>query len=116
MAAEISKVGKRGTVVIPAELRRQFGIDEGDLVSAEAHEGGILIHRVVAVPVDDQRRRCLLEATNQAYAALKTDPEAWRAERAERALWDATLADGLAQEEVWGEDGDVRIVPRDPDG
>ena len=31
---EASKVGKRGTVVVPARLRRKFGIEEGRLVIA----------------------------------------------------------------------------------
>src|SRR5437588_12832098 len=38
-----SKVSKRGTVVIPAHLRRQFGIEEGTLVIAEARKEGILL-------------------------------------------------------------------------
>ena len=35
MPTEMSKVGKRGAVVIPASLRRRFGIKEGSLVIAE---------------------------------------------------------------------------------
>ena len=35
---------------------------------------------------------------NAAYAALRSDPKAWKAEQAERALWDKTLADGLKDE------------------
>jgi len=38
---ETSKVGKRGTVVIPARLRRRFGIEVGTLVVAEATEEGV---------------------------------------------------------------------------
>jgi bifunctional DNA-binding transcriptional regulator/antitoxin component of YhaV-PrlF toxin-antitoxin module len=33
---EISKVGRRGTVVIPAPLRKRFGIKEGSYVVAGA--------------------------------------------------------------------------------
>jgi bifunctional DNA-binding transcriptional regulator/antitoxin component of YhaV-PrlF toxin-antitoxin module len=36
---EPSKVGKRGTVVMPAALRRRYGIEEGTLVVAEATAG-----------------------------------------------------------------------------
>ena len=32
---ETSKVGKRGSVVMPARFRRKFGIEEGSLVIAE---------------------------------------------------------------------------------
>jgi len=41
------------------------------------------------------KRQQLLKQTNEAYAALKDDPEAWREEQQERALWVATLGDGL---------------------
>ena len=54
-----SRVGKRGTVVIPAALRRRFGIEEGSLVIAEDREEGILIRPAVAVPLESytpQRR------------------------------------------------------------
>lgn len=102
-----AKVGKRGTVVIPAELRRRFGITEGSLIVTEALEDGILIRPAVAVPLDVRRRRELLEQANRDYAALRADPEAWQAELAERALWETTLLDGLEPEEVWTEDGDA---------
>lgn len=51
-----SKVGKRGSVVTPATLRRHFGIEEGSLVIAEATEEGVLIHPAVAVPVESYAR------------------------------------------------------------
>ena len=38
-----SKVGRRGTVVLPAKLRRRLGIEEGSFVVAEEREDGILI-------------------------------------------------------------------------
>jgi AbrB family looped-hinge helix DNA binding protein len=52
VAAEPSRVGKRGTIVIPAALRRRFGIEEGTFVIAEPGEGGILIRRAVVLPVE----------------------------------------------------------------
>ena len=48
--------------------------------------------------VEEDRRRRLLERTNEAYAALRADPEAWAEFQAEVAEWDATLADGLEDE------------------
>jgi AbrB family looped-hinge helix DNA binding protein len=51
-AIETSKVGKRGTVVMPARLRRKFGIEEGSLVIAEEREDGILIRPAVAYPIE----------------------------------------------------------------
>ncbi len=49
---ETSKVGKRGTIVIPARLRKRFGIEEGALVIAEEREDGILVRPAVALPVE----------------------------------------------------------------
>ena len=49
---ETSKVGKRGTVVVPARLRRKFGIEDGQLVLAEERPDGILIRPAHALPVE----------------------------------------------------------------
>lgn len=43
---------ERGTVVIPAELRRKYRLDEGSLLVAEEKTDGILLRPVVAVPVE----------------------------------------------------------------
>ncbi|MFW6201039.1 MAG: AbrB/MazE/SpoVT family DNA-binding domain-containing protein [Gemmatimonadota bacterium] len=50
--SETSKVGRRGTVVIPARMRRRYGIEEGSLVIAEERDEGILIRPAVALPVE----------------------------------------------------------------
>lgn len=52
MHQSTSRVGKRGTVVIPVALRRRFGIEEGSLVIAEDREEGILIRPALAVPLE----------------------------------------------------------------
>lgn len=51
-SAETGRVGRRGTFVIPATLRRRFGLDEGTLVIAEARPDGILLRPAVAFPVE----------------------------------------------------------------
>jgi AbrB family looped-hinge helix DNA binding protein len=51
-ARETTKVGKRGTIVIPARLRRRFGIAEGALVIAEERKEGVLIRPAAAVPIE----------------------------------------------------------------
>lgn len=52
MPAHTSRVGKRGAIVVPAPLRRRFGIEQGSLVIAEERADGILIRPAVAVPVE----------------------------------------------------------------
>ncbi len=52
MKHEVTKFGKRGTIVIPATLRRRFDFHDGDLVIAEERDEGILLRRAVAVPIE----------------------------------------------------------------
>ena len=52
MEADTTKVGKRGTVVIPARLRRKYGFEEGSLVIAEARAEGVLLRPVVTLPLE----------------------------------------------------------------
>jgi AbrB family looped-hinge helix DNA binding protein len=57
--SESSRVGRRGTFVIPARLRRRFGIEEGSEVIAEETPQGILIRPAVTVPIEfygDERK------------------------------------------------------------
>jgi len=49
---ESAKVGKRGAIIVPAKLRKRFGIDEGSIVTAEEKDDGILIRPAVIVPVE----------------------------------------------------------------
>jgi len=49
---ESARVGKRGAVVVPAKLRKRFGIEEGSIVIAEARQDGILIRPAMIVPVE----------------------------------------------------------------
>ena len=50
--SESGRVGRRGTFVIPAKLRRRFGIEEGSEVIAEETPEGILIRPAVTVPLE----------------------------------------------------------------
>ncbi|WP_337287261.1 AbrB/MazE/SpoVT family DNA-binding domain-containing protein [Candidatus Methylomirabilis sp.] len=52
MIAETSRVGKRGTIVIPAAIRRRLKIEEGAVVMVEEREDGILIRPAVVMPIE----------------------------------------------------------------
>jgi len=52
MITSASKVGKRGTIVVPARLRKKFGLEEGSRVISEEQEDGILIRPALAVPLE----------------------------------------------------------------
>ncbi len=51
--------------------------------------------------LEEYRRKRFLEDANADFAALRADSVAWQEEQDERAAWDATLADGLQDDEVW---------------
>jgi AbrB family looped-hinge helix DNA binding protein len=40
------KVGPKGQVVLPKVMRESLGIEPGDEVTVEHHEGGLLVRRV----------------------------------------------------------------------
>lgn len=52
---ETSTVGERGTVVIPARLRRRFRLEKGSVVIAEARPEGVLLRpaKVVALSASE---------------------------------------------------------------
>jgi AbrB family looped-hinge helix DNA binding protein len=52
MDVETIKVGRRGTVVIPAGLRKEYGLEEGALLIAEPRSEGILLRPAVALSVE----------------------------------------------------------------
>lgn len=49
---EIAKIGKRGTLVIPAKLRRRFALEEGSHVVIEEREDGLSVRPAVTMPVE----------------------------------------------------------------
>ena len=71
MTREVTKIGKRGVVIIPATLRRKLQLREGDLIIVEEHNDGILLKPAVALPIEtySAKRKAeflLSNATDQA--------------------------------------------------
>lgn len=48
--------------------------------------------------IEEYRRKRFLEAANNAYAALRSNEQAWQDEQTERNAWDATLSDDIEGE------------------
>jgi len=89
-------VGKRGSIVIPAELRREYQIEDGSLLVAEARPEGILLRRArLLVEETPGWRERMIAEFNSAVAELKQEPAAWAEELAGRAAWDAASMDGI---------------------
>jgi AbrB family looped-hinge helix DNA binding protein len=83
------KVGKRGTIVVPAKLRKRYGIEEGTLVTTEPRDDGVLIRPAVVIPVErytpERRAEFLLsnattpkdyQSARKAVRRLGVDPDA----------------------------------------
>jgi AbrB family looped-hinge helix DNA binding protein len=76
------KIGRRGTLFVPVELRRRFGLEEGTLLLAEAHDDGILLRPAVALPIEvyspERIAEFLLENAvgEEDYAAARAEVEA----------------------------------------
>lgn len=49
---DAARVGRRGVVVIPARLRKKFGMEEGSSVLVEEGSDGVVIRPAVTVPVE----------------------------------------------------------------
>lgn len=86
---EAGRVGKRGTLVIPARLRRIFGIEEGSELIAEETPEGILLRPAVTIALElygpERKAEFILsnavDAEDYAFAvaevrALGLDPDA----------------------------------------
>ena len=52
-----TKVGKRGTIVIPWLIRDRLGLEQGTLVIVEEKDGAVIIRPAVAVPVEEYSLR-----------------------------------------------------------
>ena len=71
---EPARVGKRGTIVIPAKLRKKFGIEEGSSVLVEEGRDGVVIRPALTVPLEvwspERKASFLLEnaVDNKDYA------------------------------------------------
>jgi hypothetical protein len=71
-----------------------------DTVHDLARDVGVSMAEIVEQAVEAYRRRCFVEAINAGYAELRADPEAWAAYQEELGAWDATLLDGLEQDDA----------------
>lgn len=50
--SEPTRVGRRGTIVLPAKIRRRYGFEEGTMVVAEEAEYGVLLRPAALLPVE----------------------------------------------------------------
>ena len=68
--SETITVGRRGSITIPAKLRRAFGVQQNDQLIAEQTPEGILLKPSVSIPVEMY--------TEERIAEFASDEEALR--------------------------------------
>ena len=49
-ATRSGHVGRRGAIVLPSEVRRRYGFNDGSLFISEEREDGVLIRPATAIP------------------------------------------------------------------
>jgi AbrB family looped-hinge helix DNA binding protein len=94
--SKVTRVGKRGTVVIPAALRKRYGLQEGREVLLEETAEGLLLRPAVTLPVEiysKERRAAFLlenaidrkdyERAREEVRRMGVDPDAIQHERPE---------------------------------
>lgn len=103
--AETAKIDQRGAVLLPSAARARFGLDAGATIAIELRPDGILLRPALARPTDEEREQFFARLHAEAEAM---DPAVREEERAELALWDATLMDGLDPDEDWADEREQR--------
>jgi len=75
-------------------------IDQQDMATLRsfARKRALPLQTVLSEAIDCYRRQQFLTEANAAFAALRSNPEAWQDERQERELWDRAGKDGLEPE------------------
>ena len=68
------------------------------LLKELARERGLPMTRTLEEALECYRRQLFLQRSNEAFAALRADPQAWEEELRERREWEGTLADDLEPE------------------
>ena len=68
-------------------------------LKAMASARGETIGEVLVKAVESFRREMLLNDTNKAFAKLRESEHLWKNEQSERDEWEATLVDGLDDNE-----------------
>lgn len=94
--SETTRVGKRGTVVIPAPLRARYGLEEGSEILVEETADGLLLRPAITLPIErytNERRAAFLldnavdradyERAREAVHKMGLDPDAVPHERPE---------------------------------
>jgi len=84
MADEVAQLSGRGTVTLPAALRRELGLAEGDVLTVRIVNGAIVLTPAVLTEVEaytEDRIREFEESARMTAEELRAARKAWRLPR-----------------------------------
>jgi AbrB family looped-hinge helix DNA binding protein len=87
MAEELAQLSRRGTITLPAGVRRQLGLAEGDVLTVRLSGRSIVLTPAVVTPVElysDERLEEFEEAARLTEDELRAARRAWSARRPRR--------------------------------
>ena len=80
MGRSIAQLSVRGTLTLPAEIRRDLGLGEGDVLTVEIRDGAVVLTPTVLSPVEiytDERIAEFDESARMTPQELARAREAW---------------------------------------
>jgi AbrB family looped-hinge helix DNA binding protein len=80
MKRGIAQLSGRGTLTLPAEIRRRLGLEEGDVLMVEVRDGSVVLTPTVLTPVElytDERVAEFDGASRMTEADLRSARSAW---------------------------------------
>ena len=80
MTNEIAQVSGRGTVTLPARIRKELGLREGDVLRVRLVDGSIQLTPTAVVPIElytEERIAEFLAAAEMTSEELAAVDEAW---------------------------------------
>lgn len=84
MSDDVAQLSSRGTVTLPAALRRELGLSEGDVLTVRIANGAIVLTPAVLTEVEaytDERIREFEGAARMSEDELRAARRAWRVTR-----------------------------------
>lgn len=84
MSDDVAQLSSRGTVTLPAALRRELGLSAGDVLTVKVANGAIVLTPAVLTEVEaytDERIREFGGAARMSENELSAARRAWRVKR-----------------------------------
>jgi len=84
MPEEITQLSSRGTVTLPASLRKTLGLAEGDVFRVRVEGGAVILAPVILIEIErytDEREQEFADTAAMSDGALRGASARWKAKR-----------------------------------